>query len=473
MFLIKKHPPLSTLTCAVVIPCHNYGRYLGTAIESVNNQTHPPEQLIVVDDASTDNTKKIASQYDVHYIRTEYRNEFHARAEGFKHVNTDVVCFLDADDILSANYLEEGLKQFNNYKIGIVYSDIQSFGSEKTKMNCPTFFDRELLHKSNYMHAGSLVKSEALLSSLTFEKKIDVDCLRDWCMWRSIIEQGWVARRQPATYHYRKHNQQMSEREHRDRMSKWGLHKNWIADHGSISFNPGQNFYDIANLKFETVTLFIPLSGRNKMWKRLSNFLNRQKWPKDQIQLILMDTSGNTKFNKKVSNWAARSDYPDVRIMKFWPGEEPGSADEDRFQLEIKQKVQRAVARIYNMMSKEVATPYIWVLEDDVIPPDDCCEFLLRQFNSQTMSVTAAVPSRLHDHFLHWGLNGEHPAKIGEGVEQIRGNGFGCVILRREIIKNEVFTFDPKFCHGDYDVAFYARSDAYHVVNWNVLCEHG
>ena len=233
-------------------------------------------------------------------------------------------------------------------------------------------------------------------------------------------------------------------------------------------------YFNEASLSLETLTLFIPLSGRHKMWRRFSKFLESQTWPKVQTKLILMDTSGNKKFHKRVSNWVSHCGYPDVRLLKFWPGERPGAADEDRRDEQVKHRVQRAVARIYNLMAREVTTPYVWILEDDVFPPAACCEQLLRGFSPSVVAVAAVVPSRIQNHYLHWGVNRSRSNVPGKGFEEIQGSGFGCPILRREVLKNEVFTFDPSFCNGDYDVSFYTRLDGGKcLVNWDVLCQHG
>ncbi|MDI6704410.1 MAG: glycosyltransferase family A protein [bacterium] len=60
---------MKSKSISVVIPCYNYGHFLGEAIESVLIQTRKPNEILVLDDGSTDNTFEVASQYPVKVIR--------------------------------------------------------------------------------------------------------------------------------------------------------------------------------------------------------------------------------------------------------------------------------------------------------------------------------------------------------------------------------------------------------------------
>ena len=86
---------------SVVIPCHNYGRFLGEAIGSARGQEGAEVEVVVVDDGSTDHTKAVAGSFEgVRYLRQEQAGVSAARNHGLAQAEGGLVLFLDADDRL-------------------------------------------------------------------------------------------------------------------------------------------------------------------------------------------------------------------------------------------------------------------------------------------------------------------------------------------------------------------------------------
>jgi len=119
---------------SVVIPAYNAADTLPRAIESVLNQTHKNLELIVVDDASQDDTEELVKKYiqkdsRVRYIKHEENKERSAaRNTGIKNARKPFVAFLDADDEWLPEKLEKQLsylRQKGKNWIG-VYSDLTS-----------------------------------------------------------------------------------------------------------------------------------------------------------------------------------------------------------------------------------------------------------------------------------------------------------------------------------------------------------
>ena len=89
-----------SITVSVVIPAYNAGKYLGRAIDSVLAQTHQADEVIVVDDGSTDNTAEAVQSYGekIRFIRQENAGASVARNTGIEAAASEWIAFLDADD---------------------------------------------------------------------------------------------------------------------------------------------------------------------------------------------------------------------------------------------------------------------------------------------------------------------------------------------------------------------------------------
>jgi len=95
-------------TISVVIPAYNAGAYIARAIDSVLRQTHPAEEIIVVDDGSTDNTAKVVKGYcsKVKYIYQQNTGASAARNAGIEAATCEWIAFLDGDDEWLSGHLQ-------------------------------------------------------------------------------------------------------------------------------------------------------------------------------------------------------------------------------------------------------------------------------------------------------------------------------------------------------------------------------
>lgn len=98
-------------TISVVIPCYNGAKYLRETLESALAQTHPPLEVLVVDDGSTDDSAVIAESFGppVRVIRQPNQGESVARNRGIEESQGEWVALLDADDLWLPHKLESQL----------------------------------------------------------------------------------------------------------------------------------------------------------------------------------------------------------------------------------------------------------------------------------------------------------------------------------------------------------------------------
>ncbi len=156
---------------AVIVPCFQHGRFLPEAIESLRNQTLPPEKVIVVDDASADpETTEALDKLDqdplVTVIRlAENSGPSVARNRALAEIteNENYVLPLDADDMLLPTTLEEMVKRLERApdSVGFIYPNVQHFGNRHDSYRPPAY-NLNLLLNNNYCAATSLFDQQLL-----------------------------------------------------------------------------------------------------------------------------------------------------------------------------------------------------------------------------------------------------------------------------------------------------------------------
>lgn len=90
---------MSTPCVTVVVTNYNYAEFLSAALDGVFAQTQPPDEVIVVDDGSTDASHEIIRQYPVKAILQPNGGQAAALNAGVASAKGDIICLLDADDV--------------------------------------------------------------------------------------------------------------------------------------------------------------------------------------------------------------------------------------------------------------------------------------------------------------------------------------------------------------------------------------
>jgi glycosyltransferase involved in cell wall biosynthesis len=168
---------------SVMIGAYNAERYLGEAIASVLAQTHPPAELIVVDDGSTDGTSAVAQTYGppVRCIRQENGGMAAARNRAIAEASGDYFAFLDADDRFYPDKLERQLAVFDDDpSLDIVFGHVTEFLSPDLRSE-----ERQLLRapKDNVPWPTPnlmLVRRDAFFRVGLFSTELKVGIGVDW-----------------------------------------------------------------------------------------------------------------------------------------------------------------------------------------------------------------------------------------------------------------------------------------------------
>lgn len=164
---------------SIVIPNYNHAEYLPDCLKSIALQTYPINEIIVVDDCSTDHSVSVLAELKKQYrnltvIQLEKNGKVsHARNVGLSHVKTPYVTFMDSDDIYyNPRKIENEMKLIRQYeaqhkqiaaysRIAVVSED----GKEAT----------DLCYKQKYYLQGRIFKD-------VLTRRYFFTIMRDYCM---------------------------------------------------------------------------------------------------------------------------------------------------------------------------------------------------------------------------------------------------------------------------------------------------
>ena len=238
-----------------LINTHNYGRFVGEAIESVLGQDVAPGEMevLVVDDGSTDDTTAQVAKFGerVRYIRKENGGQASALNVGFPEARGEIVATLDGDDLWLPGKVRRVLEEFERHpEAGMVYHpmehwDVQRSVKEKD-MNFPAVsgnvpeLPNGLLRYGDLSTSGLAFRKTALAKLLPIPERLKI--LADSYLGYLIIFVAPVAAIREHLTRYRIHGGNLfshsgeDEARLRQRLACWSAAveeiKSWLARHG-------------------------------------------------------------------------------------------------------------------------------------------------------------------------------------------------------------------------------------------------
>ena len=118
------------VSVSILIPAYNEEKSIKKCLESCFNQTRRLNEILVVNDGSTDNTLKILKSYKrkikIINLKKNTGNKSKAQEIGLKYVKTDIFITTDADTKLDGKFVEEAVKSLKGKKISAVCGFVES-----------------------------------------------------------------------------------------------------------------------------------------------------------------------------------------------------------------------------------------------------------------------------------------------------------------------------------------------------------
>lgn len=185
---------------SVIMPAHNSAAFISEAIGSVVQQTHSKWELIVIDDASQDDTVSIVENLSNHDQRIKLIKNIQnlgpgpSRNAGIKAANGDFIAFLDSDDLWLPDKLKVQLKFMKEHNLKMCFSSYLLMNEEGKRLPkmieaLPVLTYQKLL-LSNYVGnlTGIYDARDGKFYAPTFPKR------QDWGLWLKILKKSGSAK---------------------------------------------------------------------------------------------------------------------------------------------------------------------------------------------------------------------------------------------------------------------------------------
>jgi glycosyltransferase involved in cell wall biosynthesis len=190
-------------TVSIVIPCYNHALFLEETLASVLNSTYNDYEIIIVNDGSTDNSEAVANKLvnenaNITYLYQANQGPSVARNYGIRTAKGKYILPLDADDRISADYIEKAVAVLeSDPKVKVVYCEAEFFGEKSGKWKLPQF-SRKYLARENMIFLSAMFRKADWESIGGFDERMTWGW-EDWEFWISMLKNGGDVVRLPIT----------------------------------------------------------------------------------------------------------------------------------------------------------------------------------------------------------------------------------------------------------------------------------
>lgn len=172
---------------SVIVPVFNRSNLIVRCLDSIINQTFPPFEIIIVDNASTDETYAVVERWmqansnkgiPLLLLTEEKRGACHARQKGLENASGDYISFFDSDDMMRSGLIERVSQEIESRpEIDIISFQNIIYGLDG-KEKIPAIIKSDLI-ESHLIHSqlrtlGYIVKKEFLIKAGGWRKKLPV-----------------------------------------------------------------------------------------------------------------------------------------------------------------------------------------------------------------------------------------------------------------------------------------------------------
>lgn len=258
--------PAHPKTVTAIIPNYNYAKYLPLRIESIIFQTYPVSELIILDDASTDNSDEVIKQEikKLELIRPDLKvkylkNKINTKKpilqwqKGFKEATGDFVWICEADDLSDLNFLAMVMSAFEDNNVVLSYSNSVAING-KNRVLAYDFATRSdkyrLGHWQNsYINDGQaerklclnrrcsipnvsavVFRNDKIIPFNTYLKEAEqFTQVGDWYFYLKVLKHGKIAFKKPSLNYFRIHGNSVTGKSKKAKKHEEEI--DWIHSH--------------------------------------------------------------------------------------------------------------------------------------------------------------------------------------------------------------------------------------------------
>lgn len=177
---------------SVVVTCYNHEKYIEQCLRSIFSQTFQNLELFVWNDGSTDSSETIIKQtlLDSPFEKTVYhvhenQGLVKTRNQALEYINGDFILFVDSDNYLENNYLEEMLSVAHENNADIIYTNLIDPKTQEYVLKA-RYFDLQEFYIGNYIDSCSLVRTSKI-DEITYDELFNYKKLEDYDFFFNLI----------------------------------------------------------------------------------------------------------------------------------------------------------------------------------------------------------------------------------------------------------------------------------------------
>lgn len=302
---------MTKMRVSAIITAYNSETFVGEAISSVLEQSCPVDDIVVVDDGSTDRTGEIATSYaqqGVRYLYQENRGPGAARNLGIRETRGEIVTFLDADDtwLKDKNKLQlEFLSEHPEIALvsGFAWWWNTAENQRRVAGRAPASMEALRRDMMVYNVIGNpsrvMLRRSALIDAGMFDETIRWG--QDWDMWLRMIARDQAAILTTPVIVYRWHENNLSHTRRWQRLaSYWNISRRAIRAYQPISQRPFLllRSWSLYTLRRARLALEQNARGLGIFYAAAALLAYPTDWGSSKLKMLLRALVGDTVYHR-------------------------------------------------------------------------------------------------------------------------------------------------------------------------------